>query len=354
MKRYIIPILIGSFAIFALAGCSEGAEKEVSRTILVNASFSGSETRADVEMSSGSLDLITRWKADDRIRLYVLQEGKAYDLGSVQIYDISEDGKRCSFTFRMPLDVSWDHPYDVYGLCDAEGIFQEGEPMVLAKSPLMRMPWDNRIVPMWFHAQGSGTNIQASFRHLGTYEILHVENTSQQEISFSHDGFSVETPWYKGFEYTPLKDDYDPTQFVTEPDDEVSDRVTIGAEMSGVFLSWYIPSGALINNARLEATINGKRVTSTNTKSSDVRILRGHAYHMYATWNGSSLAFIAGGSEVDAGGSAYGSDTSGNVSGSGLGYGSDESGSISSGGSGYGSDESGGLSGGGSGYSNGN
>ena len=352
MNRYIIPFLIGCVSLFICPSCSERAEQEDVRLIQVDASFSSADTRADLEMSSTSLDLITRWKADDRINIFIVQEGKGYSAISLQVYDISEDGKRCSFSFPLPSGVVLDQPYDIYGLCDAEGMVVES--LVQAKSALKRMFWDKRIVPMWFHAEGNGSRIQAAFRHLGTYEILHIENQTQQAITFQHDGFTVETPWYKGFEYTPLKDDYDPTLFVTEPGEDVSETGSIGANMTGIILSWYIPTGALISNARLEATIDGKRVTSINTKGSDVHIQRGRVYHMYATWDGSTLSFVAGGSEVEGGGTGYGSDNAGIVSGSGLGYGSDNSGNVSGGGSGYGTDGSGTLSGGGSGYSNGN
>lgn len=354
MKRYIVPLLLGGFCLFF--SCSRGDADAGLRTITAEASFSGSGTRADMEMSSESLDLITRWKEDDVIRLYFVQEGTGYTLAPVTVHDISEDGKRCSFEFQLPPGVSWDQPYEIYGLSDAGGFAQEGESTVVAKSRLRRMPWDKRIVPMWFHAAGSSDRIQAEFRHLGTYEILHLENASSKVISFRHEGFDVEEPWYKSSENTPLREEYDPTQYVSEPgDDAQSESVSIAAGETGIFLSWYIPSGALITGARLVATIDGKRVLSNDAKSSDVRIQRGHAYHMYAIWDGATLSFTSGGgSEVDAGGSGYGTDGNGDVRGSGLGYGTDSEGNIIGGGSGYGSDSSGNISSGGSGYSNAN
>ena len=103
------------------------------------------------------------------------------------------------------------------------------------------------------------------------------------------------------------------------------------------------------------AEVDGKSVLTTNTRSSDLDLQFGHAYHMYVVWDGAALHFrnAADGSEVDAAGLGYGSDT-GDISGTGLGYGSDNSGNVSGGGSGYGNDSSGSISGGGSGYSTGN
>ena len=295
MKRYIIPILLVWVSFFLATACKEYEEILESRTITVNASFSGNDTRADIEQSSGSRDLITRWKEDDVIRIYLFQDGKGYSLDPVKVYNISSDGKRCSFGFKLPSDISIDHPYEVYGLCDAEGIPVEEDGYVLAKSQLKRMSWGSRIVPMWFHSTGGQSSIQADFRHLGTYEILHITNTSNVGVMFRHDGFDVEEPWYKSYENTPLKDDYDPTHNVEEPgDDAHSGSAFVPGKSTREYLSWYIPTGALINEAKLLATIDGKSITSVNTKSSTVRIQRGHVYHMYATWDGEELKFENG------------------------------------------------------------
>lgn len=292
MKRYIVSILIGIVPLFLSTACKERFEFEEQRSITIEASFSDDNTRADLEQASGSRDLITRWNEDDVIRLYLFQDGKGYTLDPVKVYNISSDGKRCSFGFKLPSDISLDHSYDIYGLCDAEGVIQEEESLVVAKSQLKRMHWNDRKVPMWFHSTGGNSSIQASFRHLGTYEVLHITNTSKLGVMFRHDGFDVETPWYKSYENTPLKDDYDPTQYVQEPgDDAQSGSVYLGAGQTEKYLSWYIPTGATINEATLLATIDGKTVSSVNTKSSSVRIQRGRAYHMYATWDGTELKF---------------------------------------------------------------
>ena len=292
MKRFIVPFMLGWVSFFFAPACKEFEGIQESRTITVSASFPEDNTRADIEQSSGSRDLITRWKEDDVIRIYLFQDGKGYTLDPVKVYNISNDGKRCSFGFKLPSGISVDHPYDIYGLCDAEGVTVDEEALVLAKSQLKRMPWSGRIVPIWFHSTGGQSSIQASFRHLGTYEILHITNSSNVGIMFGHDGFNVEVPWYKSYESTPLKDDYDPTQNVEEPgDDAHSGSAFVPGHSTKEYLSWYIPSGALISEAKLLATIDGKSIVSANSKNSNVRIQRGHVYHMYATWDGAELKF---------------------------------------------------------------
>ena len=292
MKKYLIPLLLGLASFCFATACKEYDELEGSRIITVSASFQDDATRADIEQAQGSLNLVTRWREDDKISLFLLQDGKGYTLEPVKVYNISSDGKRCSFDIRLPADISMDRAYDIYGLCDAEGVLWEEEGFVYAKSELKRMSWNNRIVPMWFHEQGGKSNIQANFLHLGTYEILHVTNSSKAGVTFRHDGFDVDEPWYKSSENTPLKEDYDPTHNVEEPgDDASSGSVFIPAGSTEKSLSWYVPRGGTIIDATLLATINGNSVRSSNTKNSSVRIQRGHVYHMYATWEGNELKF---------------------------------------------------------------
>lgn len=296
MNKYLIPLLLGLASFYFATACKEYDELEGTRIITVSASFSDDATRADIEQAQGSLNLVTRWREDDKISLFLLQDGKGFTLEPVKVYDISDDGKRCAFDIRLPADISLDRSYDIYGLCDAEGVLWEEEGFVYAKSTLKRMHWNNRIVPMWFHEQGGRSNIQANFMHLGTYEILHVANTSKVGVTFKHDGFDVDEPWYKSSENTPLKDDYDPTQSVEEAgDDASSGSVFIAAGSTEKFLSWYVPRGGTIVDATLLATINGNSVRSANTKNSSVRIQRGHVYHMYATWDGNELKIADGG-----------------------------------------------------------
>ena len=293
MKKYLIPIVLGLVSFFLANACKEKTELEETRTVTVSASFSQEWTRGEIQQEEGSLNLIARWREDDKIALFLFQDGKGFTLDPAKVYNISSDGKRCSFGFQLPSDISIDHPYEIYGLCDVEGALWEEEGFVFAKSQLKRMAWGNRnVVPVWFHAEGGQSVIQANFLHLGTYEILHVTNSSKAGVTFRHDGFDVDEPWYKSSENTPLKEDYDPTHNVEEPgDDASSGSLFIPAGSTEKFLSWYVPRGGTIIDATLLATINGNSVRSSNTKNSSVRIQRGHVYHMYATWDGNELKF---------------------------------------------------------------
>ena len=279
--------------LICVSACTEEMEtvNDSRRMVEVSASMPESGTRASLTQESGTFNLIAKWKEDDKIRLYILQGGKDYELDPVPIYNISADGKSCMFGFQLPYAVNPESPYEIFGLCDAVGEPLGNENIVLVKCKLKRMPWSSYTAPLWFHATGGPASLYAEFRHMGTYEILHVKNTSTIGVMFSHSGFDVEMPWWEDG-YIPLSDDYDPAAIVEEPsDDSSSPSVFIPAGQTKDFLSWYIPSGASIKDASLLATIDGKKITSSNKKNSNVKIQLRHAYHMYATWDGKELKF---------------------------------------------------------------
>lgn len=294
MKRIHIYLLLTSVLFLMLPACrEENVPSLADRTVVVSATIESPGTRMSMNQTDGSLDLTVGWEEDDRISLYIFQNNKGFALTPVPVKGISTDGKSCSFAFQLPADVSDESSYEIYGLCGVEGEMLEEEDIVLAKSHLMRMRWSERKAPVWFHSQGGQKSILASFRHLGTYEVLHLKNVSKSSCSVKHAGFETEWPWYKSDELTPLSDTYDPTMFRGETGDDAesenSEIVTPG--QSATFLSWYIPTGDPVSEARLVAWFNGSRMVSENTLSSSVTIQRGHVYHMYATWDGNKLVF---------------------------------------------------------------
>lgn len=299
------------FLTFMLLGsaCTEDIVKDyANRQITVYATMPGTgmndgtgstangPRRVALRQTEGTLDLIARWTANDVIHLFVIQEGKCYAMEDSNVSDISDDGKSCSFTIQLPSTVDPGCPYEVIGLCDAEGMVVDNT-VAIAKCPLKRVFWSDGMettAPIWFRCAGNDAGIRATFKHLGTYEVLHVKNTTASSIDFMLWGFDTPNPWYKyDINYT-LDDNFDPLSYVIEPGDVESNIGNIAAGATGKFLSWYIPTGLEMKDAILEANINGKPVSSVNAKSSSVNIQQGHAYHMYATWDGNELKFDNG------------------------------------------------------------
>ena len=309
-NKYIYAVIVLMQLTFLLA-CTDDSIKDnnQNRQIIITATMPGGDEvfdatsdgprKVSLSQKDGSLDLIARCKEGDVIHLFVRQNNTFYTIEDSQVSDISNDGKTCSFKIQLPSEVDPGCLYEIFGLCDVEGyIVEDAIDFVVAKSDLRRVVWKNdndAFAPIWFHYPGGDdAGIHVNFKHLGTYEVLHIKNTSSSPISFQHWGFDVQNPWYKCEDRTMLDENYDPTKYFVEPGDEISEKTTIAAGATGRILSWYLPSGAEMKEARLQANINGKAVTSTNTKSSAVKIQRGHVYHMYATWDGNELKFEDG------------------------------------------------------------
>ncbi len=280
-----------------VSACSEELLNDQSdRQITINAVMPEYQTRAGLEQKNGSLDLIAKWKEDDEVYLFIEQNKKVYTVAPAKVRNISSDGKTCNIVLSVPSGVKAEEPYLIYGLCDINGTVEKNK--VYAESELKRVYWENSsqgFAPVWFKTTGGPMNFSVNFQHLGTYEVLHVKNESKIGISFRHFGFEVNTPWYKSFEKTSLDDPYTLVNNPSDFGDDANSRAShIGIGETVKFLSWYIPSGASVKDARLKATIDGKEYITTNKKSSDVEIQRGHAYHMYATWDGKELKFTNG------------------------------------------------------------
>lgn len=248
-----------------------------------------------VSSDDNTLNLITKWKSGDKIQVFVRQDNKVYKVSEESaVYNISSDGKTCSFNFSLPSSIDGARVYDVIGVTGISAQASGSE--VYATSTLKRMNLDSNgeaTSPMWFITAktNTATNFQAKFQHLGTYEILHVTNATSGDLTFRHLGFDVSEPWFKYNDNTALNNTYDPTASFTEPGDVESPPILIKSGKTGKILSWYMPSGSLMEGAKLLALINGKNITSSNTKSSALPIQRGKAYHMYATWDGKQLKF---------------------------------------------------------------
>ncbi len=248
-----------------------------------------------VSSDDNTLNLITKWKSGDKIQVFVRQDNKVYKVSEESaVYNISSDGKTCSFNFSLPSSVDGSLVYDVIGVTGISAQAADNE--VIASSTMKRTNLDSNgeaTSPMWFITAktNTATNFQAKFQHLGTYEILHVTNSSSSDLTFRHMGFDVSQPWFKYHDNTVLNSSYNPAASSAESGDVESPPILIKAGNTGKILSWYMPSGKLMTNAKLLSLINGKSVTSSNTKSSALPIERGKAYHMYATWDGKQLKF---------------------------------------------------------------
>ena len=355
MKNYLDIVLISFLCLAILPGCGVADETMPGEeSIVFKGAFEDARTKVSLSPVESSLDLLARWESQDRISAFMSDGTEYQKFGMLLAENISADGKECEFTYHASSGIPMSS-----GETRLAFFSQVANPIpasgtVEYNACIRRLPIADFSAPVMYVGVYDKDNLCLYFRHYGTYEVLHITNDTNSQVTFSHRGFDADALWFYQEASLRLSDGS-----VHETSSRSMDRVenspemTIPAHETGMVVSWYIPNGKTIDKARLRALVNGKEVLSSNTKSSTVSLQTGRAYHMSASWNGTELKF-SGGSELDAGGDGYGSDGSGNISGSGLGYGEDTSGPITGDGSGYGADGSGTLSGGGSGYSNGN
>ena len=301
MKKYASLFLL-LMAVALLPSCEDDLEKHqmVFTATMPSDDLSSSRPGSVINgaPASDAFNLSVQWKDGDKIQIFIRQDGKVYQLeSSSTVYDISSDGKTCSFELVLPKSVKPDRDYDIIGVTGVEA-YINGED-VIASCDLKRVGIDSDdapLLPMWFTTK-KGSN-QAKFRHLCAYEVLYVYNSSESSITFKHSGFEVMTPWYKYSDKVVLTGN-NFSGYEAGQNDAVSNEITIPAGETGTIVSWYIPRfdvtdetpGGTINNARLKAVINGTAVTTNDAMRAYKNFARGNAYYMGADWDGSTLSF---------------------------------------------------------------
>lgn len=300
MKKSVYILAMSVITLLITSGCQDietqyGGE----RLRTVYASFGENTTRVNLvqDENQESRDMITKWQTDDRIHVILWNKKGYVDLGTVPIHNISNNEKSCDYQYALPdgFDAS-----DGYRLAcftnNSKPVIKDGE--VYYNASLVRMPISQFKARVMFDQFVQDENYFASFIHYGTYELLHINNKSDKSITFSLYGYDADQIWYKKVGGLRLSDNV----FVTDKSFEVTDNspaIIIPANSSDIIVSWYIPNGVTIQNAKIVAEIDDIFVHSSNTKSSDVTICEGIAYHIYATWDGKELKYDKGPNDID-------------------------------------------------------
>ncbi len=301
MKK-IALFLYSLMLIFALTSCEEDISKR-------QAIFAATMPADDLtSLRPGSIisgvpeadgfNLNAQWKDGDKIQIFVLQDGKVYQIESPStVTDISIDGKTCSFELVLPKSVNRDKDYDIIGVTGVEAYIEGDDVVALCNLTRVGIDGNGSVsFPMWFSTKKGSS--QAKFRHLCAYEVLYVNNSSESSITFKHGGFDVTTPWYRYSDKVSLMGNYISAGH-NGSNDPGSSEITIPAGTTGTIVSYYIPAEnkidgtteATINNAKLKAIVDGNAVTTIDAMSSAKTLVRGNAYYMEVNWDGSTLYF---------------------------------------------------------------
>ena len=257
-------------------------------------------TRVELAQDGDSKNFITQWNDADEVQVFITQGNQRYEIGKVGVNNISEDKKRATIVFELPDALDLASPYSIHALSGIEGtmVGEGAEWYPFCTAELKRNVLLYFDAPLYCRVDvRNDLNPTLQFKHIGTYEVLHVTNNTDQMIEFLHRGFDAEMPWYykKAVCYLLPKGGMALDAAANVYGERVSDDILIvGPGHTETIVSWYIPTQEKMNGAELKATIDGVAMKSSNKKSSDVNIETGHAYHMYATWDGTNLTFDNG------------------------------------------------------------
>lgn len=255
-------------------------------------SDSAQKARAVVQHATGTLKLTTKWQTGDRVNVIMEQNGKLVRANFTAVRDVSTDGKRCHFTLEVPQGIDAQKPIKVYGACGVNVDIKDNQ-FVVAAQPIYRAK-SQGTAPLYFKAEINKFSefSDVKFEHLGTYEVVHVQNGTRAQIAVEEARLTAETAWSlgtkdgKGAWYAPLTG-----RVWQDGSANVSTEAqAIAPRSEGVFINWYIPNGTLVN-PRVSAKVNGSTVTSTAQKEANVKMQAGRAYHVYALWDGQELHF---------------------------------------------------------------
>ena len=307
MKYIIMPMLLGSM--FALSSCREESIFGEEGNILTITLEMPGEQKKDAPRRVGlnpienTKDFYATWSPNDKVQVILCGNNEIYDLGRAQVTNLSDDKRTATVNIDMRNTPNVLLPYTLFLFAGNDNPASAdriggGNFAAYCTYELQREVGGYFHAPLYCRLQvrSEGEIPTAQFQHFGTYEVLHVNNATDRPITFSHQGFETDRPWYQASTTIWFYDGYDTSPHGEWDGDSESQTMTIMPHSENVVYSWYIPSGFSVSDARLVACINGEyNIQSTNTFSSTVIPQTGHAYHMYATWDGKELKFDKGG-----------------------------------------------------------
>lgn len=324
MKKiaYFIPL----FLLLLLGSCSrqtditpEMLESDGAITLTTEAPDWDTDTRAVINEAPGSLSLIATFKAEDKVRLFMVQDATLYDLGDVAFAEVSADGQVAKLSITVPEGVDTSKPVDLIGY---NGLNQKYITVADGKAIVSVSAFNHTAIeqfraPVFFRLKGIMPTAEAltarnvKFQHLGAYEIVHFTNKSTDTIKgrvtlSEVNGYGPKKSWaymdgYKSgvgsvyYSYDII------TGVVTEGKDRIrSDYYVLPDIATGEtksVISWVlprpdvkIPTTVLDFYSSTGTTHNFQSKGMIAAKSFGMEV--GKAYHTYGYWDGSKVVAL--------------------------------------------------------------
>lgn len=291
MKHYHITLALFTLLLSACADQTDLPTNHARRTVmftLLPPKADTTATRAYLK-PKGMSHFTVHWEPQDELTLFY-QDTKGYHQADATIISTNPSNGAAYFSAQLPGDLHDFNPQLLIGVSGKTATLTNGIPVMDASRSAMK-PSDFKVPLSFSIALREDTSHTVYARHIGAYDILHFKNKSGRTVSAAFNAFQTATPWYheRGIyrlETSKIIDGETIAGGAIEPADGYQ-QIENGSV--GEFYSWYIPTGALMQNATMKMNINGQTVFSENSRSSRVMAEKGKAYHHYAVWDGKTL-----------------------------------------------------------------
>ena len=261
--------------------------------------------------NQGTKDFYVHWSAGDKVQIFCQQGLHFLDLGSFPLEHIAEDKRSAQLNISYPDVIDLEKPYMLYGVYGAAakytpigqsvgGKHTADEGLVFDASPIIGKPVADFRPPLYFKQKidpkVSGNALQ--FAHYGTYEIVRMENASKQAVrvlapqlaSATNELWYAHTASNKSNLFLPSKGTTQEASLLAVH--QTGAEQTLRSGESRVFVNWYRPTDTPLSKAKLVATIDGVKRTSTERALPKAMKLQvGRAYHLTAVWDGKKLTY---------------------------------------------------------------
>ena len=302
MKKTIYIILFVLIAF--LTGCKDTELFNTNtltgqRTMTIKATMPIDESMTrSITQDAESLDILLRWEVGNSGIKLVFKQGENLIEAAeeVSIKAVEQEGRVGTFDVEIPLGIDVSHSFDLYGVCTRLISVKDGKILAGVNERWTVLPdyASNNLdyIPVWFQAKNlnAGDTPDVGFRHLGSLAVITIKNETGEaveDIVVGMQRYSQDDPQFYYESFAPFVDLLD----INKPVEYISNFVhqspilSLKPNQSTTYVHWIRPNG----NEVPETVIQMGSIRSVNTLPPRSPLKIGHAYHVYAVWDGNKL-----------------------------------------------------------------
>lgn len=319
MKSYITYWSVILFMIAFTSACKKDVDTTLTdremapRTLTITV---GMPTVRSITQEEGSNDIRLKWEVGQRgIRVVFYQGAKTIpSQEDITITEVLDDGNKATFNISIPDGIDPSRSFDLMGTTSWRTPWK-GQRVSIGDRSYKMSDSDERLdrLPLYFEAFNvrQGDKPELSLQHLGSMVVIHVKNTSQQDlrdISFELKSqiSGYESPFFHNPHSFPGKEalvliPYDFRNGVIWSEAKIdwsqenmfpTNQASLLSGEAATFVHWVCPTGKPVQKDDCVLTITGDNAPSGITwpaLPAREALEIGKAYHIYAIYDGQAL-----------------------------------------------------------------